>query len=89
MIDKKAIQSACLFGLVTSVVSATLAAGIFSVWDWVENPGGIFHDATGTNWNFVYDTAISWFIPTLLQSFVPATLLHFLVVRIISFIKTR
>ncbi|MFT5788444.1 MAG: hypothetical protein ACI8SJ_000547 [Shewanella sp.] len=51
-------------------------AGIFSVivtlvivlWEWLENPGGIFRGDNGTQWHFVYDTAISWFVPTLIYS---------------------
>ena len=30
---------------------------------WRENPSGIYHDAAGTNWTFVWDTAFSWFWP--------------------------
>lgn len=45
-------------------VSATVTV-IVVVWEWIENPGGIFRSEIGTNWQFVYDTAISWFVPTL------------------------
>ena len=33
--------------------------------DWRLNPGGIFHGASGTNWSFVFETAISWFVPAI------------------------
>jgi len=39
------------------------------LWEWIENPGGIFHGPDGTRWGFVLDTAISWFVPTLLNAF--------------------
>ena len=51
-------------------VSSTVTV-IVVVWEWLENPGGIFRNEFGTNWNFVFDTAISWFVPT----FVYATLI--------------
>ena len=44
-------------------VGFTVAA-IMTFLDWRTNPGGIFHSADGTNWRFVAETAISWFIPT-------------------------
>ena len=47
-----------------ALVSATVTA-IVVIWDWIENPGGIFRNEFGTNWKFVSDTAVSWFVPTL------------------------
>ena len=44
-------------------VSATVTV-IVVIWEWIENPGGIFRSELGTNWQFVSDTAISWFVPT-------------------------
>jgi len=46
-----------------ALVSATVTI-IMVVWEWLENPGGIFRSDSGTNWEFVYDTAISWLLPT-------------------------
>ena len=43
---------------------ATAVAVTFSLLAWLENPGGIFHDEEGTNWEFVFETGISWFVPT-------------------------
>lgn len=48
-----------LGALVSTVVTA-----IFTVWDWWANPGGIFRDVDRTHWPIVYETAISWLIPT-------------------------
>jgi hypothetical protein len=31
--------------------------------DWRLNPAGLFHDATGTDWGVVLETAMSWFLP--------------------------
>ena len=44
------------------------------IWEWVENPGGIFHNTEGTNWQFVFETAVSWFIPTFVNTVVIASL---------------
>lgn len=54
------------FSLALGIISAITLTFIITVWEWVENPSGIFHDQSGTNWSFVYDTAISWFVPTLI-----------------------
>ena len=63
-------------GLATgAVVSATVTL-IVVAWEWVENPGGIFRSETGTNWNFVCDTAISWFVPTFVYAAIVASVAH-------------
>jgi hypothetical protein len=46
-----------------ALVSATVTV-IVVIWEWIENPGGIFRSELGTNWKHVSDTAISWFVPT-------------------------
>lgn len=68
-----------LFGPSLGLIIAILATLTFTLWDWIENPSGIFHDSTGTNWNFVYDTAVSWFFPTFLQSTLILSVAHLLV----------
>lgn len=60
---------------VGALVSATVTV-IVVVWEWLENPGGIFRSANGTNWGFVYDTAISWLVPTFIYVAVIASVLH-------------
>ncbi len=52
------------FALVLGAAVAFVVAACVSAWEWLENPGGIFRDETGTNWGFVWDTAFSWFLPT-------------------------
>jgi arginine utilization protein RocB len=51
---------------------------VVTAWEWLENLNGIFHDGQGTNQRFVYDTAISWLLPTFLQSTVILCGIHFL-----------
>ncbi len=38
--------------------------------DWRRNPQGIFHDARGTHWEVVWETAVSWFVPVAFGAFV-------------------
>jgi len=52
--------------LFTGVGISGLIAGTMALWNWLENPGGIFQSADGTNWSFVWETFLSWFLPLLL-----------------------
>lgn len=45
---------------------ALLLALINTVWDWLENPGGIFRGPDGTDWSIVAETAWSWLGPSFL-----------------------
>ena len=67
-----------LFGLTIGAISASIVTIIITVWEWIENPSGIFHDQNGTNWSFVYDTAISWFVPTFIQVSIISAIMHIL-----------
>mgnify|MGYP001815314922 CR=1 FL=1 len=71
-----------LFGLVTGAAVAALVTLIMCVWEWLENPGGIFRDASGTHWHFVYDTAVSWFLPVFGWVAILAALAHLAVTRL-------
>jgi len=42
---------------------AALLAAVMTYRDWRLNPGGIFHDAQGTHWRIVGETALTWFAP--------------------------
>ena len=64
------------FGLALAAAVAILVAILASVWEWIENPGGIFHNSEGTNWQFVFETAWSWWIPTFVYTVVLASLAH-------------
>jgi hypothetical protein len=65
-----------LIGIFTGLfLSMTITLVIVS-WELIENPGGIFRDQNGINWNFVYDTAESWFIPTFIYVVVIASVAH-------------
>ncbi|MBT8145782.1 MAG: hypothetical protein KJN90_02965 [Gammaproteobacteria bacterium] len=73
-----------VFGPATGFVVAIMATLGFTVWDLVGNPGGIFRDSSGINWAFVYDTAISWFLPTFITTTIVASVAH---VALKSFLK--
>lgn len=78
-----------LFGLSFAAGLAILLSSIFTVWDWAENPGEIFRGAAGTNWQFVYETAASWFVPTFLYTFVIACALHLVASKLLVLIRNR
>lgn len=60
ILRKNSILVAILVGLsIACVVTITI-----TIWEWLENPSGIFHNQDGTNWTFVFETASSWFVPT-------------------------
>lgn len=59
-------------------IGIALAGGLalfVTTWELVENPGGIFRTEQGWRWDFVGETAASWFLPTLLPAIVLGLLL--------------
>ena len=56
-------------------------AAVMTCIDWLENPGGIFHDASATNWSFVFETAWSWFAPVAAIGFLSALILLLFFIR--------
>ena len=63
-------------GLALGAAVSSVVTVVVVIWDWLENPGGIFHSEIGTNWKFVFDTAISWFVPTFIYVVIIASALH-------------
>jgi phosphotransferase system glucose/maltose/N-acetylglucosamine-specific IIC component len=49
--------------IVSGLVAGLLVAGVMAFLDWRVNPGGLFHDSSGTDWLIVRATAWSWFWP--------------------------
>jgi hypothetical protein len=64
------------FGMTIGIAVSFAVTFFMTSWEWIANPGGIFRDSNGTHWQFVYDTAISWLIPTFLYSAVAAAIVH-------------
>jgi ABC-type dipeptide/oligopeptide/nickel transport system permease component len=58
-----------LIALAWSVMLGLVIGGGFAAYDWQLNPGGIFRGPDGTNWQFMFDTAFSWFMPIVLWTF--------------------
>lgn len=72
------------FGIAVGVVLSTAVTLFMVAWEWLENPGGIFRDETGTNWQFILDTAVSWFIPTFVYASVIASIIRMIWTAIVS-----
>lgn len=74
------LMKSARFGAALGVLVAALTSITMTVWDWLENPGGIFRGAEGTHWEFVFETLASWFLPTLFYVAVIAAVCHLVVV---------
>lgn len=46
------------------------------IWEWVEAPFGVYQTTSGIAWAFVYDTAVSWLVPSFFALSVMVFLLH-------------
>ena len=64
------------FGLAVAALVATLTTIVATAWEWTDNPGGIFRNSDGTNWQFVFETAWSWLVPTFIYTVVLVSLAH-------------
>ena len=73
-----ALAKSLRVGIVLGLAFAVVFAIVICTWEWIENPGGILHDANGTNWQFVYDTGISWLIPMFPTFAILAGVSHYL-----------
>jgi len=56
-------QRCLLYAMVLGTAVGFVTASVMSFLDWRLNPSGIFHSELGTNWRFVWDTWLSWFVP--------------------------
>ena len=75
-IEKNKNTTFWVFGLVAGVIFAAVLTAVVTSWEWIENPGGIFHGPDGTNWAFIIETAVSWFVPSLLYGAGLATIIY-------------
>jgi hypothetical protein len=64
------------FGLAVGAAASSVVTIAVVVWEWLENPGGVFRNELGTNWKFISDTAISWFAPTFIYLTLIASAAH-------------
>jgi len=56
----KSVRFGLKFGV---LVSALISIGM-TLWNWLENPSGVFHGPEGTHWWFLLETLTSWLLPT-------------------------
>ena len=75
-ISQRRLLASWWLGPATGVVVSSAVTLFVVTWEWLENPGGIFRGEGGTNWGFVLDTAISWFVPTLIYAALVASGFH-------------
>ena len=66
-------------GAALGVVASLVLAAVMTYADWRLNPAGIFHGDRGTNWAFVWETFVSWFVPTIPAAVILAIAVLFLV----------
>ena len=71
------------FGLLVGAIVAVILSSAMTLWDWLENPGGIFRGPDGTHWDFVLETLYSWLLP----GFVSAASVAFLGHLALSWIR--
>lgn len=67
------------FGIGAGAITSVATTLFMTIWEWLENPGGIFRGPDGTNWRFLMETAISWLIPTFVYVSVVAIVGHLVV----------
>ena len=71
-----------ILGVVIGVVVGFMVAAVMTFLDWRLNPGGIFHNARGTDWTVVVETAVSWFAPVSVLVSVSALLVLIVLARL-------
>lgn len=55
-----------VYAMMLGATAGFIAASVMAFLGWRVNPGGIYYSDLGTNWRFVWDTWISWFVPVFL-----------------------
>jgi hypothetical protein len=66
-----------LYSVAVGSIAALIVAGTMTFVDWRLNPGGLFRDERGTNWQVTAETAASWFFPVAAVVGVAAVLVFF------------
>lgn len=64
------------------VVLGLVVASAMTILDWRLNPGGIFHNEQGTDWDVVTATAVSWFAPVGAAATILVSVVLFVVSRL-------
>ena len=66
-------------GLALGLVASLVLAMVMTYADWRLNPGEIFWNERGTNWEIVRETLVSWFVPTIPAAVILSVAVLFLV----------
>jgi hypothetical protein len=66
MLHQSILRKRWFLGLAAAALAATALTVIATAIDWRKNPNGLFHGPDGTHWPIVFDTALSWWIPSFL-----------------------
>lgn len=64
-------------GVLGGAGAGLAVAAVMTFLDWRLNPAGIFHDAGGTRWDIVLETAWTWFWPIALVAASALTVILF------------
>jgi hypothetical protein len=80
--SRKMLLKSTRFGLLAGAIVAVIVSSAMTLWDWLENPGGIFRGPDGTRWDFVLETLCSWLIPGFAWAALIALLGHLALSRI-------
>lgn len=75
---KRMTKSIWLFSLLAGCIGAIAITFIVLAWEFLENPGGIYHDHYQIHWPIIYETATSW----LLEAFIVFTLISAITYRL-------
>ena len=68
-----------IIGILIGITIGMVVSSAMTYQDWCLNPGGIFHsESQGTQWSFVWDTWISWFLPVTLAGAITASVALYL-----------
>jgi hypothetical protein len=73
---RKMLLKSTRFGLLFGAIVAVILSSAMTLWDWLENPGGIFRGPDGTQWDVVLETLYSWLLPGFVGAAFVALLCH-------------
>ena len=57
------LGSGLILGALLALAISLLVSAYMAWESWALNPSALFHDETGTNWYYVFETAWSWLVP--------------------------
>ncbi|WP_394200229.1 hypothetical protein [Shewanella waksmanii] len=64
------------FGIAFGLITASVISSLVTLWEWLQNPGGVFYAGGTTQWDNVLATFTSWFMPTFFYAGLAAAIGH-------------